>query len=811
VYCRLEAERGLTRVALAQDMSLFSFLPLDERIQLRLVCKSWARAVSDERNWRAVDFAALGPTQGTSVPPLLAWALRAHGRHMHDISTRGCRVGDEALKLIGRYCPNLEVLIVDEPPSDREDEPASIRALSAPPCITDAGMAALSHCPQLTRLDASRCRLSKEGVASLAGSLAFLSYLKLGGATLTDSHVQVLAPAGKDLLALDISGSPVTEHSLRTIAAHCSRLRMLNCEGCEGVTDMGLMTLVRGCPDLRILLLSGCSRLTDAAVAELATSCRHLHRLDIARLPLITNAGVERIADCCEALESISLLGCPGVTAEGLAMVVSDCVHLRQLAADGVGLHAVVDELSPQGLGLTALTVRRCGGLTDAAAAALATSCPAVTSLDLSGSPLVGLTHLAAGTLVHRLKGLRALVLGGCGLTDQSFAFFPTSRVRLSRLDISHNPGVTDVGLELVLRACGTTLTDLSVAGCDITSAGAALIAVSAGPSLTRLDCRMCLKLTDEGVAFLAEGSPNLETLLLGVDGPTLRAVSTPLSLIHEALPIDSPYAALLALDATPSAAAAAPDTATTSTAAASSMESPVELSKDAVDGSAPGDDAKKRRKRKKKKGTNKGTDDASSVKDETASVAEETGSRSNGGLALSAAAKKRARRRRRAAAKTSKSVAAARAPLGDEAALAIAAHCPRLRNLHMSGWGSLTEDGLRGLLAGAFASRLCELHLGLTAALTEEVAADAIRAFPALRVLAIHGCEGSEDGGALGMSQALELEAVAQARCPDAVVDVLPPRWGPPESIRPASEPVSLIGPVPASETPLEVDSASA
>jgi F-box/leucine-rich repeat protein 2/20 len=537
-------------------MSVFAFLPLDERIRLREVCSSWKHALDDNRNWRAIDFAVMGPVGGKAVPPMLRWALERHGGDMHDLSTRGCHVNDDTLQIVGANCPNLEVLIVDEPPPDRDDDPSSILALSAPPAITQVGLAALAGCHQLTRLDASRSSASPLALQTLARALPFLAYVKLGGPSFTDAHTAALVPSGRDMLALDLSGSPVTDVALRTVALHCPRLRMLNCEGSAGITDAGLSALVFGCRELRILLVSGCRQLSDTSLSDVAHTCSQLHRLDAGRLPRITNAAVEALSEHCEALESITLLGCPKITADGLAVIVSDCVQLRQLAVDGVGLHSVVEELAPQGLGLTALTIRRCGGLTDTAAAALASSCPAVTSLDLSGSPLVGFTHLAAGALVHRLRSLHSLSLAECGVTDQSLALFPIARPRIASLDLSRNPGLTDAGIELALRACAPTLTSLSVAACDIGPDAAELLAHSGAP-LTRLDMRMCPRINDAAVAVvLGAVGATLESLLLGVDAPTIHAASSA-DIIPQVLPDESPYTVVLEMSLPPASASA--------------------------------------------------------------------------------------------------------------------------------------------------------------------------------------------------------------------------------------------------------------
>ncbi|KAA0166194.1 hypothetical protein FNF31_01420 [Cafeteria roenbergensis] len=851
-------------------MSVFSFLPLDERVRLRVVSQLWRRALDDDRNWRAVDFAVMGPAPGRVVPPLMKWALEAHGADMHDLSTRGCFVGDAVLQQVGARCHNLEVLIVDEPPPDRMDEPASIAALSAPANVTEVGLAALAGCHQLTRLDASRCSAPPAALRALASALPFLAYVKLGGPGFTDSHAAALVPAGRDMLALDLSGSPVSDIALRTVATHCPRLRMLNCEGSAGVTELGLSSLVYGCRELRILLVSGCVELGDKALEDIASACSQLHRLDAARLPRITNTGVERLADACEALESVSLLGCPGVTADGLAAIVSDCLQLRQLAVDGVGLHSVVDELAPQGLGLTALTVRRCGGLTDTSAAALASSCPSVTSLDLSDSPLVGFTHLAAGALVHRLRSLHSLTLAGCGVADQSLAFFPAARPRLATLDLSRNPGITDVGVELALRACAPTLTSLSLAGCNAGPSAAALISASGAP-LTRLDLRMCPRINDAAVTAVLGGcGSTLESLLIGVDGPTVRAATSP-AVVAEALPAVSEYAVPLeiAMPAVQSAGAAAggggqhlPSGAAAgslapgaggagpaSGAAAGGTGTGTGSGSAAsgggggagnAGGAAGSEDGKRRRRRKKKRGGGGGgggegtgssapsqAPSAAAQSKDAAAASSHVGSSASVCSApstsastapVSAAAKKRARRRRRAAAKSGRSAGAVRMPLGDGAAEAVAALCPRLLSLHMAGCEALTAEGIAALETAACRLCITDAHLGANPAVTAAAARRLLAAWPNLRILSVPECGGAAGaaaesaaaaaaaGGAapaevdlgevaITVAAAAALEAEARAGTPDAVVDVLPPRWGPPEPVRPP--PGSIVAPV--------------
>ena len=357
----------------------------------------------------------------------------------------------------------------------------------AAPRITDRGLRALSACPHLTRLDASRCQITDAGLEALGRTHNFLSYVKVSSPLVTSRGVDTLVQSCRDLLALDVGGCNLGDDAVALIGKHCPRLRMLNADSCVRLTDAGVQELARSCRDMRILVLSRCPRLTDDALSQVAQHLEYLHRLDVSYARGITDEGLEEIAECCEDLESVAVQYCPSVTGEGIAALLSDCPHLRQLQCEGVRVENVVEEVQPHCASLTSLQFRQCGPLSDASLAAITQGCPNLTSLDISQDPIRGFTHLALGAMFARLRGLRALDLAGTEISDESLCTLSYRSPRLIRLSLANNPTITNDGVGSMLRGTGRSLLDLSLQGTSITSAALGALATYSR-SLTRLD-----------------------------------------------------------------------------------------------------------------------------------------------------------------------------------------------------------------------------------------------------------------------------------------------------------------------------------
>lgn len=713
----------------------------------------------------------MGAAPPRKVPKLLDWVVSAHGRHIHDISTRGCFVSDDAIASIGGNCPNLEVLIADEfvqeqhshhPPTiavpagsavkaaetvgsgsaseaasaegDTEraemgdalqlvkravadtssigsssagsstapsgaDQPgppvvrASVSDRSAPR-VTDRGLSALSACPHLTRLDASRCQITDAGLEALGASHSFLSYVKVSSPLVTHRGIDALVQSCRDLLALDVGGCNLGDEAVALIGRSCPRLRMLNADGCVRISDAGVQELSRSCRDMRILVLSRCPRLTDDSLTQIAQHLEYLHRLDVSYALGITDEGLEEIAECCEDLESIAVQYCPSVTGDGVAALLSDCPHLRQLQCEGIRVENVVEEVQPQCTSLTSLQFRQCGALSDASLAAISQGCPNLTSLDISHGPLRGFAHLALGAMFVRLRGLRALDLSYTGISDESLCTLAYRSPRLIRLSLAGNPSVTNDGVGSVMLGTGRSMLDLSLQGCSITSAALGVLATYS-QNLTRLDVSGCEGLTDEGFEVLARGCTRLEVLIAGV--ATLKN--------HQQVE----YRVARAIDAPPSAARSEPGVM------------PTHGADELLAGGADAAAATKRRGRRrrgggKKKAAASGSGSGGATTNGPKAGGQEPGKK-KGGAGKGGAPKSNGKpaaaqqpSKKKGGKGGKKRSRPETVPYGDAAVGWIVRHCTRLHSLHIPGLAGLTDAGLQQIASGPSSGRLVQL-----------------------------------------------------------------------------------------------------
>ena len=162
----------------------------------------------------------------------------------------------------------------------------------------------------------------------------------------------------------------------------------------------------------------------------------------------------------------------------------------RRLISDG-GLGIWLGAVS-RGGSTTRLTLRWASSLTDVGLRVLATQdfaewASRLVELDLAYCELIGDNGVNA--VAPCLNSLRALVLTGCTRCgDKSCEAIGMYIRTIERLELELLMGVTDVGVQAIVRGCSKTLTDLRVGGCSkVTSVSTDLIADHCRGTLRRL------------------------------------------------------------------------------------------------------------------------------------------------------------------------------------------------------------------------------------------------------------------------------------------------------------------------------------
>ncbi len=156
--------------------------------------------------------------------------------------------------------------------------------LNSNPKVSDAGLAHLKDCTNLTRLDLNHLPVSDVGLAHFK-NCKNLTHLDLSGTQVSDAGLAHFKDY-KDLTELDLHGTRVSDTGL----AHfkdCKHLTSLNLAGTQ-VSDAGLAHL-KDCKNLRGLVLNGL-QVSDVGLAHLK-DCQNLTNLELA-ITQVSDAGL---------------------------------------------------------------------------------------------------------------------------------------------------------------------------------------------------------------------------------------------------------------------------------------------------------------------------------------------------------------------------------------------------------------------------------------------------------------------------------------------------------------------------------------
>lgn len=109
------------------------------------------------------------------------------------------------------------------------------------------------------------------------------------------------------LTSIDLQDCPLTRPGLRAIASHCRGLLDINLKEQVCVDDEEIIFLAQNCPNLRKINVEFCYGLTDAAITALARPS--LREINFSRCSMITRNSLLALAENCPDLTSIDLTG----------------------------------------------------------------------------------------------------------------------------------------------------------------------------------------------------------------------------------------------------------------------------------------------------------------------------------------------------------------------------------------------------------------------------------------------------------------------------------------------------------------------
>ena len=234
-----------------------------------------------------------------------------------------------------------------------------------------------------------------------------------------------------------------TDHTLQSIAEHCTGLQSLSLSYCEEITDAGLIAISEHRPNLRSLKICYCDQITDASIISISTHFAGLQSLNLEDCKQITDASIISISTHCNGLQSLHLGGCDQITDDSIISISTHCtgLHLFNLAV--------------------------CHRITDDSIISISTHCTELQSLNLEYCQLI--TDASIILISTHCKGLQSLHLGRCDqITDDSIISISENCTGLKKLNISYTE-ITEASLIAIAKNC-TGLQFLRTIGCDVVS-----------------------------------------------------------------------------------------------------------------------------------------------------------------------------------------------------------------------------------------------------------------------------------------------------------------------------------------------------
>jgi hypothetical protein len=132
--------------------------------------------------------------------------------------------------------------------------------------------------------------------------------------------------------SIDISSKQfITDHTLQSIAEHCTGLQSLTLNNCGAITDAGIISISIHCTRLQSLSVGLCNQLTDASIISISENCTGLKELDVSWMINITDASLIAIAKNCTGLQYLRTYNCYRLSSKELRDVFKSVSELRTI------------------------------------------------------------------------------------------------------------------------------------------------------------------------------------------------------------------------------------------------------------------------------------------------------------------------------------------------------------------------------------------------------------------------------------------------------------------------------------------------
>ncbi len=320
-----------------------------------------------------------------------------------------------------------------------------------------------------------------------------------------------------------------------------TQLRSLTVSDCYEITDHSISTIAQHCSDLTLLSVSNCYRITDASLQDIVQKCRALQSLDVAACFNVTDITILCIAEQCQLQQQCTDVNMSDQSASNsLAADISIKSHTDGTSnssiyststhnPDNTTLTHTPATRSTHSIRskLTYLNLSHCDLITPAAMLQLAAHCATLQSLtvkacaDLSPalqrtlhcSPHLHTLNMAQCSDVTDSVFCESFAVTDCSETDTLSYIYDTTQLWpcLTSLSLSHCSQLTNKSITTIADKCAN-LTSLDLTGCKLLTDSCILYLCRKCKYLCTLHLDSCVLITAKCVYKLKKYCPMLST-----------------------------------------------------------------------------------------------------------------------------------------------------------------------------------------------------------------------------------------------------------------------------------------------------------
>ena len=252
--------------------------------------------------------------------------------------------------------------------------------------------------------------LSSSIESNYVDQFRYIQHVVMRGAIRDDMAMFIISHC-QCLLSIDISDSyhdesspQITDHTLRSIAEHCTGLQSLSLRYCWEITETGLIIISEHCTNLKSLKIGDCCEITDVSIISISTHCTGLQSLNLRWCPQITDASIISISTHCTGLQLLNLES-RQITDASIISISTHCTGLKSLNLDG------------------------CLQITDVSIVSISTHCTGLQSLNLYSCRKI--TDTCIISISQNCTGLERLIVSETNITDASLIAIAKNCTRL--------------------------------------------------------------------------------------------------------------------------------------------------------------------------------------------------------------------------------------------------------------------------------------------------------------------------------------------------------------------------------------------